>query len=170
MLVLESSRWAELRTAYGSAADVPDMLRDLESLPASEGYGDEAWFSIWSALAHQGTVYSASFAAVPHVVHVLATAPERADYQYFGFPACVEICRQRTGIAIPDDLREPYFDALAQLPALAAAAASRPWDEAMVQSVLGAIAVTKGSADVAEAASELTVEVAREFLDWLAER
>jgi hypothetical protein len=40
----------------------------------------------------------------------------------------------------------------------------------MVQSVLGAIAVTKGSADVAEAASELTVEVAREFLDWFAER
>jgi hypothetical protein len=107
---------------------------------------------------------------VPHVVHVRATAPERADYQYFGFPAWVEICRQRTGIAIPDDLREPYFDALAQLPALAAAAASRPWDEAMVQSALGAIAVTKGSADVAEAASELTVEVAREFLDWLAER
>jgi hypothetical protein len=119
MLAFESSRWAELHTAYGAAADVPDMLRDLESLPASDGYEDEPWFSIWSALAHQGTVYSASFAAVPHVVRVLATAPDRADHQYFGFPAWVEVCRQRTGRAIPEDLREPYFDALAQLPALA---------------------------------------------------
>lgn len=170
MLALDSPRWAELRTAYGAAVDVPAMLRDLESVPNSQDYRDEPWFSIWSALAHQGDVYSASYAAVPHVVRVLATAPERAGYQYFGFPAWVEICRQRNGKAIPDDLRDPFFDALARLPALAAAAAARPWDEAMLQSVLGAIAVTKGTVDVAEAASELTPEVAREFLDWFAER
>jgi hypothetical protein len=146
------------------------MLRDLDSLPECESYEDEPWFSIWSALAHQGDVYSASFAAVPHVVGVLATAPERAGFQYFGFPAWVEICRQRSDEPIPDDLRESYFDDLARLPGLAAAAASRPWDDAMLQSVLGAIAVVKGPVDVAEAALELTGEVAREFLDWFAER
>lgn len=170
MLGLDSPRWAELHTAYGAAVDVPGMLRDLEFVPNSKGYRDEPWSSIWSSLAHQGDVYSASFAAVPHVVHVLAAAPERAGYEYFGFPAWVEICRQRTGEPIPDDLRDPFFDALAQLPALAAAAAARQWDEAMVQCVLGAIAVAKGTVDVAEAAYELTPEVAREFLDWFAER
>jgi len=82
----------------------------------------------------------------------------------------VEISRHQTEEPVPEDLREPYEAALAQLPALAAAAASRPWDEPMLQSVLGAIAVAKGPAEVAEAAAELTLEVAREFLEWFAER
>jgi hypothetical protein len=56
----------------------------------------EPWFSLWSSLAHQGDVYSASFAAVPHVVHALSTAPERADASFFQFPTWVEIYRQKT--------------------------------------------------------------------------
>jgi hypothetical protein len=170
MLALDSPRWAELRTAYGSAVDVPAMLSELEAVPTSEDYREEPWFSIWSALAHQNDVYSASFAAVPHVVRVLASAPGRAGPDYFHFPAWVEICRKRTGEPIPDDLRDAYASALAQLPQLAGEAAGRPWDEAMLQSVLAAIAVAKGSVDVAEAALELTSEVAGEFLEWFAER
>jgi hypothetical protein len=165
MLALDSPRWAELRTAYGATVDVPKMLSELEAVPNSEDYRDEPWFSIWSALAHQGNVHSASFAAVPHVVRVLASAADRAGSDYFHFPAWVEICRQRTGEPIPEDLRDAYASALAQLPGLAAVAAARPWDEAMLQSVLTAIAVTKGSVEVAEAVLELTSEVAREFLE-----
>jgi len=170
MLSLDSPRWAELRTAYGAADDVPDMLRDLESVPNPDDWKDEPWFSIWSALAHQGKVYSASFAAVPHVLRVLAAAPERAGFQYFALPAWVEICRQKTAKPVPDDLSDDYTSSLRQLPHLAAAAADRPWDEPMVQAVLSAIAVTKGPVEVAEAATELTAEVAREFLGWLAEQ
>lgn len=170
MLSLDSPRWGELRTAYGPAGDVPELLRQLESLPDSEESLDEPWFSIWSALAHQGDVYSASFAAVPHVVSVLASAPERAGFQYFQFPAWVEICRQRTGEPVPEDLRGGYQSALAELPALAAASAARPWDEATLVSVLSAIAATKGPVDIAEAVLELTSEVASEFLAWFADR
>lgn len=170
MLDLESPRWAQLQTAYGAAVDVPDLLRALETLPSSDDWRDEPWFSLWSALAHQGAVYSASFAAVPHVVRALATAPERAGFPYFAFPARVEVCRQRTGEPIPDDLRDSYFTALAELPALAAAAAVHPWDEPMLQAVLGAIAAAKGQVDVAEAVSDLTSEAARAFLDWSASR
>jgi hypothetical protein len=170
MLSLDSPRWAELATAYGAADNIPELLRNLESVPNAEDWREEPWFGIWSALAYQGDVYSASFAAVPHVVRVLASAPERAGFSYFQFPAWVEICRRRTGEPIPEDLRDSYRRALVQLPELAAAAAARHWDEAMLQSVLAAIAVTKGSADVAEAAMELTPEVAHEFLDWFRER
>lgn len=170
MLALDSPRWSELRTAYGVAVDIPEMLRDLESVPNSQDYRDEPWFSIWSALAHQGDVYSASFAAVPHVVRVLSSAPERAGPDYFHFPAWVEICRRRTREEVPEDLQDGYTSALDQLPALAAAAASRPWDEGMLQSVLAAVAIVKGPVEIAEAVSELTSEVAREFLEWFAER
>jgi hypothetical protein len=170
MLSLDSARWANLRTAYGAADEVPELLRHLESVPNSNDWRDEPWFSIWSALAHQGDVYSASFAAVPHVVRILAAAPHRAGFDYFAFPTVVEIGRQRTAEPIPEDLREAYMISLAELPRLAAAAADRPWNEPMLQSVLGAIAVAKGPVEVAEAASELTAAVARDFLAWLAER
>jgi len=141
----------------------------LQDAPSSEGES-EPWFSLWSALAHQGDVYSASFAAVPHVVAVLGTAPERADSSYFQFPAWVEICRERTGASVPPDLAPAYFEALAQLPALVAAAADREWDDGLVVCALAAIAASKGAHAVAEAVLELTPDVLTDVTTWLDER
>jgi hypothetical protein len=121
MLSLDSPEWASLEHAYGSASDIPDLLRQLATLPSSEGNA-EPWFSIWSALAHQGDVYTASFAAVPHVVRFLATGPAAASFVYFQFPAWVEICRQRHGLTVPDDLSSDYFTALKMLGSLVCAA------------------------------------------------
>ena len=56
--------------------------------------------------------YTASFAAIPHVVRVLATAPAMASYSYFQFPAWVEICRRRHNLSVPDDLAPDYFEHL----------------------------------------------------------
>jgi hypothetical protein len=169
MLSLDSPRWSELQHAYGHASDIPALLGQLESVPDSDGT-NEPWFSIWSALAHQGDVYSASFAAVPHVVRVLASSPDRAGGVYFHFPAWVEICRQKNGTAVPPDLLPAYQDALAMLPFLVASAANRAWDDEFAASVLSAIAAAKGFPEIAEATMELTSDVAREVLDWLAER
>ena len=84
MLSLDSPRWAELQHAYGNAADIPSLLFDLTRLPRSEGEA-EPWFSLWSAMAHQGDVFSASFAAVPHVIEALSSDPTAADSSYFRF-------------------------------------------------------------------------------------
>jgi hypothetical protein len=165
MLALDSSRWAELRHAYGPASDTPDLLRRLQSLPDDEG-DSEPWFSLWSSLAHQGDVYPASFAAVPHVVEVLSSAPASAPFTYFHFPAWVEICRKNGGVAIPQDLEFSYFAALAKLPSLVAAAAVRHWDSDFTACALAAVAAAKGNAKVAEAVLELTPEVAEAFLAW----
>src|SRR5271156_1016157 len=55
MLSLESPEWASLYHAYGPASDIPRLLRQLDTLPIADGDA-EPWFSIWSALAHQGDV------------------------------------------------------------------------------------------------------------------
>jgi hypothetical protein len=169
MLSLESPRWRELQHAYGSAADIPPLLRALESLPPSAGR-EEPWFTLWSALAHQGDVYSASFAAVPHVIRALSIAPLRAHFSFFQFPAWVEICRRRKQVPIPSDLDEPYFAALAQLPSLVAAAGPKEWDENFLACALTAIAAAKGFPAMAEAVQELTPLVAAEFLEWFRAR
>jgi hypothetical protein len=141
-------------------------LRQLERLPASDGT-DEPWFSLWSSLAHQGDVYSASFAAVPHVVGALSTNPLKADSVFFQLPAWIEICRQRNSLVVPDYLATDYFAALNSLPSLVAAAASREWDATFLSCALSALAAAKGFGTIAEAAMELLdAEVAAEFMAW----
>lgn len=169
MLSLDSPRWSELEHAYGSASDTPELLRRLDSLPPSRGQ-DEPWVSIWSSLAHQGDVYSASFAAVPHIVRLLSTDPCKADSAYFEFPAWVEICRQKNSVPIPADLKPAYFDALHKLPSLAAAAADREWNARFLSAVLSAIAAAKGFGSVAEAVLEIDPKSADEFIQWLFSR
>ena len=165
MLGLDDPRWRELTHAYGAAGDIPALLRQLEYLPAPIGDA-EPWFSLWSALAHQGEVYPASFAAVPHVVTALARSPEKADATYFHFPAWVECCRVRQGMEVPRELAEAYQSALSRLPLLVAEASRRPWtDDGFMQCALAAIAAAKGQTLVAEAVLELDQDVAQSFLD-----
>ncbi|NVD98841.1 hypothetical protein [Massilia sp. BJB1822] len=169
MLSLDSPRWARLEHAYGTAEDIPALLAQLASLPPDEGDA-EPWFSLWSALAHQGDVYAASLAAVPHVVAALATAPQLAAPSYFQFPAWVEVCRRRQALTLPEDLADAYGAALARLPALAAAASGRAWDEGFTRCALAAIAAAKGQTELAAALLELDPDVLQEFPDWLEQR
>jgi hypothetical protein len=170
VLDLESKRWRELEHAYGSAADTPALLAQLKSLPKSEGRA-EPWFSLWSSLAHQGDVYSASFAAVPHVIAALAVRPAEADESFFQFPAWVEICRVKHAAVVPPDLEASYFDSLARLPELASAAASPPWSAGRLACVLSAIAAAKGHHAIAEAVLEMSsTEVAESFLERFSEQ
>lgn len=165
MLSLDSKKWSKLEHAYGKASDTPDLLRQLQAMPSSEG-DKEPWFSLWSSLAHQGNGYSASFAAVPHVVHFLSQAPAEADFSFFQFPAWVEVYRQKNSAPIPEELESAYFTALAKMPALVAAAANKKWDSDFLCCALAAIAASKGFGPVAEAVLELNPEVAEEFIEW----
>lgn len=121
-------------------------------------------------MAHQNDVYSASFAAVPHVVRALSTSPLTAGSNYFQFPAVVEAWRRKSGVAVPDDLRGDYFAALAALPALVAQAAGREWDGDFLPCALSAVAASKGFGSIAEAVLEMTPDVADEFLEWFYSR
>ncbi|MET8507828.1 hypothetical protein ABZV60_24710 [Streptomyces sp. NPDC004787] len=66
--------WGALRHAYGSAEDVPALLRAAGGA-ADPGEREEAFDELGSALCHQGSVYSATAAAVPFLAR-LARAPE----------------------------------------------------------------------------------------------
>lgn len=55
--------WGQLEHAYGSADDVPGLLAALSPDPNAE-----VWGELWSRLCHQGSVYSASFPALPFLL------------------------------------------------------------------------------------------------------
>jgi hypothetical protein len=56
------SDWCSLRHAYGPAGDVPALLAQM-----SPDVSAPVWQALWSCLCHQGTVYSASYAALPEL-------------------------------------------------------------------------------------------------------
>ncbi|MCI3273824.1 hypothetical protein [Streptomyces cylindrosporus] len=63
--------WAELTHAYGSAEDIPGLFAQLGG-PED----DRVWSDLWSALCHQGSVYEASWAAMPVLADIaLGRAP-----------------------------------------------------------------------------------------------
>lgn len=109
MLDLQSPRWAELRHAYGSAEDVPEMLRRIQL-----SWDKKAWFDVWSALCHQSDVHTATYAAVPHLVNLLLnehSLKRRADiYNFVCYSYSCSVLPQAA--PCPTDLRPAYDKAL----------------------------------------------------------
>jgi hypothetical protein len=64
VMPLDSPRWSELQHAYGDGSDLPEILGRLSD-------GDvEAMDDLFGSICHQGTTYSASYAAVPHLADI----------------------------------------------------------------------------------------------------
>lgn len=53
--------WSRLKHAYGSASDLPRLFDEIGDPELAE----VAWDELWASLYHQGSVYTASFAALP---------------------------------------------------------------------------------------------------------
>jgi HEAT repeat protein len=68
--------WASLRHAYGSAEDVPGLLRGLASTDPAKRAG--ALDGMYGAVHHQGIVYDSTLACVPFLLE-LAAREEVAD-------------------------------------------------------------------------------------------
>jgi hypothetical protein len=160
MLALSSERWSSLRTAYGSGVEVAQWLVRLIDEPEQAAQQWEE-FDHYGYLCHQETVYTATYAAVPHLVAVVSQFPE-SERDTIGvsilcFVGDVAGCAARDGVwtrdykakalhaaAIPEDLRADYLEALAQAGALIAESIKRADSEEDLTVLFGAMAGVKG--------------------------
>ncbi|MGN6225775.1 hypothetical protein [Pseudoxanthomonas sp.] len=162
--------WSRLRHAYGDAAGIPALIQQLENFPAEAEAEREPWFGLWSALCHQGDVYSASFAAVVMMSPILASAPERATCSFFALPACIEIARENQGLVVPGELAPLYRTALDHL-THSALAYLRNGDEPDTRAAaLALIAAASGSQRVADLILEVQDDALDDVLEWLRSR
>lgn len=76
---LDAINWARLEHAYGSAKDVPGLLRDLASRDKERG--EKAVHAFYGNIWHQGTIYEATSYAIPFLLRIVADEanPLRAD-------------------------------------------------------------------------------------------
>jgi hypothetical protein len=163
MLDLGHPRWGELCHAYGAAGDIPNLLRALASSTGpTQGHQDEPWFSLWSSLCHQGDVYTASYAAVPHIVQIASETSTPIDFSFFQLPASIEVARQAgRGPQIPADIADANRESLARLGDCVSLHRNDGWDKSMLLSASAAQAVSNGHFDIAEALLNLDD-------DWIA--
>jgi hypothetical protein len=118
--------WSSLRHAYGPADDIPALLERARHAPATGDYRDEPWFSLWSALCHQGDVYTASYAAVPELVAIAEAraAEPRVAWECLLLAGSIELERALPNGAapppVPAELESAYAAALGRGAELAA--------------------------------------------------
>ena len=105
--------WAGLTHAYGTAEDVPGLIRGLLSPDAGERH--EVRHELYSCIVHQGSRCPATAAAVPFLVELVAD-PETPDRgELIGFLEYAATGReQQTWKRYPvEELRTAAYDAVA---------------------------------------------------------
>ena len=107
MLPLDSPRWKELRQAYGSAGNIPKLIKAI-----SENKDTSAWEDLWSSLCHQYSIYSATFAAIPHLVSIAEHSDLPQKLEVLIFCSTVRIYGNLEGESVPKDLINPYDSAM----------------------------------------------------------
>lgn len=169
MLPLDDPRWSTLKNAYGGSSDIPKLLLEAEKLPEDDDGDTEPYFSLWSALCHQGDVYTASYAALPHLIRIIEENPNRFRSTLLLLVHKIEAARLRErGPSIPEELNEAYQAALARIPVIANVLLSGKLTELETRVVLAACASAKGFSSLGDAIAELTPEITKRLLDdWL---
>ena len=150
-LALESPRWRELTQAFGSADDIPRLLAALATERGARER-DELWFGVWATLCTDRRVFTASYAAMPHLLSITAEqgVAERALAAHVVTE--VEIARHGHGApAIPDDLVGAYARAVESLPAVVAELAAVPWNRPTALVMAAALLVGKRHPTMARA-------------------
>ena len=84
---LDDVPWAALSHAYGSAEDVPDLIRSIAS--GDRERREAAWYELYGNLWHQGTVYEASSRAVPFFLEIAAQADTPDLHEVIVYLACL---------------------------------------------------------------------------------
>lgn len=167
MIELGDLRWDNLSHAYGSAADIPELLRQLADATGPKiRYDSEPWFTLWSSLCHQGDVYDASYAAVPYILEIACNTKGPIDFSFFQLPAAIEIARHGgKGPPVPTDLAVAYRDAISRLTECVALHRHEDWDQPTLLSAASALAAAKGHHRVAEAIMNLDDDLITRLID-----
>ncbi len=159
MLALDDANWSSLEHAYGPATDTPNLLRALAAGDASREVREALFSSLW----HQGSVYTASYAAVPHIVDALPRIP---------LVDRLRLLVLATGIAaasygsssppVPEDVKADLEAALGRArPIVVEMLFARLWEDFELRYLLGGIAIVSGRSSFGLALYDLDAAACR---------
>ena len=158
MLALSDPRWSSFTHAYGPAENIPALLARARDDPGPSHEPGTAWFDLWSALCHQGDTYTASYAAVPHLVQFAPDHLKRRRYDPLLLTACIELARlEGRGPPIPPALTAAYREAIHRARELAEASFLSAWNADADAAIRASAAALSG--DIAGARTILDADL-----------
>lgn len=133
----------ELLDAYGEPFDPRPVIARWR-LGEEDGPTQE----LWERLYHQGEVGSASFAAIPDLVELIASSTQ-PDWNAYAILASVEEARTIGDAMIPLSLADAYAEAWTTAQSLALQHLAHASEDKLVCSLLAVIAHAKGQHSLA---------------------
>jgi hypothetical protein len=112
--------WSQLKACYGPATEIPAMLA-----AAAASADDRAWYDLWSHLCHQGTVYPASYAALPLLADIAATAQPKGYNDALALAAMIVASNDPSDGAAEVDVRREHAGSIIRLHQVAGAVVAR---------------------------------------------
>jgi hypothetical protein len=140
VIELDSNRWSDLEHAYGTASDVPAMLRRI-----STGDGD-AVNELFGSVCHQGSIYSASYAVVAHlIIAAKAVTDPNLRAEILILVGSIRASRDdRSKVQPAPDIQRSYREALPEALELAIATLNADLEPYTAVHLLQAAAALKG--------------------------
>jgi hypothetical protein len=74
LIGLEKIEWEKLTHAYGSATNVPELLRAVDIAETQDQF-ETATGELWNNINHQGSIYKATSVTLPFVMQIIKTSP-----------------------------------------------------------------------------------------------
>lgn len=159
MLPLESDKWTVLEHAYGDASNIPDLLRALPNAKVKQKTETEPWFTLWSSLCHQCDVYSASFAALPHIIGAAATRVPQDRAEYLFMAGTIESMRHRDiSPKISPEYEPAYRKSIEEAITLTLEALEVEPEKEWFQALLAALTAFRGYPGLSAAVADLERE------------
>ncbi|SCY28544.1 hypothetical protein [Microvirga guangxiensis] len=135
----KGDHWSGLIGGYRIPYDPRPALQAIE-----QGKAELAWEELWENLYHQGDVGSASYAAVPEIVRIIAHT-EKPDWNTYALISTIEEARlSEHNPPVPEWLEPAYQEAWKRVPELALVHLAPASDETLICSILAALAQAKG--------------------------
>jgi hypothetical protein len=91
MIAAMTLDWSHLKHAYGSASDLPQLFDEV----GDPELADVAWEELWASLYHQGSVYTASFAALPVLADIATGRKAGGCWQALGLAGRIVVEEQQ---------------------------------------------------------------------------
>jgi hypothetical protein len=157
---LDDDEWARLVGGYRSPYDPREALRILLQGVKVE----RAWQELWDNLHHQNDVDTASYAAVPSLVHIheLRGVP---DWNTYALVTTIELARHNgRNPDLPEKLRDAYEAAWQRLVEIGLRELGAAKTEPLVSCIIAVLAIGKGHRELGRFACDFTESERTEIL------
>lgn len=132
-----SVNWPSLRQAYGSAEKIPLLLSNHE------------WKELWDSLCHQGTIYSASLAAIPYLLEISSSNQQKDRAEALRLMSAILVSTEWSGLpAATPEVVSQYHSSFSKVGDTLLSAIHDFSDDQDIYIFLAAIAAINGKAKI----------------------